>query len=84
MSVEVALQWCGRLGKVENCQVGVFAVLACRSHVTLIDTCIYLPEIWINDPERCRKDGIPEESIVYPKKSEQELGIIYTVMNANS
>jgi len=76
MSVGVARQWCGRLGKVDNCQVGVFAALACRSHVTLIDTRLYLPEIWINDPERCRKAGIPEEFIVYQKKSEQALDMI--------
>jgi hypothetical protein len=69
MSVGVARQWCGRLGKVENCQVGVFAALACRSNVTLIDTRLYLPESWINNPERCRKAGIPEEFIVYQKKS---------------
>jgi SRSO17 transposase len=51
--------------------VGVFAALACRSHVTLIDTRLYLPEVWINDPDRCRNTGIPEEFIVYQKKSEQ-------------
>jgi SRSO17 transposase len=76
MSVGVARQWCGRLGKVDNCQVGVFAALACRSHVTLIDTRLYLPEVWINDPDRCGNAGIPEEFIVYQKKSEQALDMI--------
>ena len=76
MSVGVARQWCGRLGKVDNCQVGVFAALACRSHVTLIDTRLYIPKVWINDPERCRNAGIPEEFIVYQKKSEQALDMI--------
>jgi SRSO17 transposase len=76
MSVGVARQWCGRLGKVDNCQVGVFAALACRSHVTLVDTRLYLPEVWINDPDRCKKAGIPEEFIVYQKKSEQALDMI--------
>jgi SRSO17 transposase len=76
MSVGVARQWCGRLGKVENCQVGVFAALACRSHVTLIDTRLYLPKVWINDPDRCENAGVPEEFIVYQKKSEQALDMI--------
>ena len=75
-SVGVARQWCGRLGKVENCQIGVFAALSCRNHATLINTRLYLPEVWINDPERCRKAGIPEEFIVYQKKSEQALDMI--------
>jgi len=76
MSVGVARQWCGRLGKVENCQGGVFAALACRSHGTLIDTRLYLPKVWINDPDRCRNAGVPEEFIVYQKKSEQALDMI--------
>jgi len=76
MSVGLARQWCGRLGKVENCQVGVFAALACRNHVTLTDTRLYLPKVWINDPERCRDAGVPEEFIVYQKKSEQALDMI--------
>lgn len=81
MSVGVARQWCGRLGKVDNCQVGVFAALACRSHVTLIDTRLYLPKVWINDPERCRNAGVPEEFIVYQKKSEQALDMIKQARN---
>ena len=76
MSVGVARQWCGRLGKVENCQVGVFAALACRNHITLTDTRLYLPKVWINDPKRCRDAGVPEEFIVYQKKSEQALDMI--------
>ncbi len=82
MSVGVARQWCGRLGKVENCQVGVFAALSCRSHVTLIDTRLYLPEVWINDPDRCIKADIPEEFIIYQKKSEQALDMIKQSRNA--
>ena len=61
---------------MDNCQVDVFAALACRSHVTLIDTRLYLPKVWINDPERCGNAGVPEEFIVYRKKSEQALDMI--------
>ena len=76
-SVGVARQWCGRIGKIENCQVGVLAALSCREQVTLIDGRLYLPkEKWVNDPERCKEAGIPEEHIVFKKKSEQALEIV--------
>ena len=48
-SVGVARQWNGRLGKVDNCQVGVFAALGRGSRATLIDFRLYLPERWSND-----------------------------------
>jgi SRSO17 transposase len=43
-SVGVARQWSGRLGKVDNCQVAVFAALAQGPSSTLIDTRLYLPK----------------------------------------
>ena len=56
-SVGVARQWCGQLGKVENCQVGVFAALSRGTGVTLIDERLFLPEAWTNDPARCQAAG---------------------------
>jgi SRSO17 transposase len=55
----VARQWNGRLGKVDNAQVGVFAALSDGNGGTLIDARLYLPESWCEDPERCRKAKIP-------------------------
>ncbi|MDJ0862792.1 MAG: transposase, partial [Gammaproteobacteria bacterium] len=52
-SVGVARQWNGRLGKVDNCQVGVYAALSCGRLSTLIDTRLYLPEQWVKDKARC-------------------------------
>ena len=49
-SVGVARQYNGRLGKQDNCQVGVFAALNCKDRVSLIDKRLYLPECWTNDP----------------------------------
>lgn len=69
-SVGVARQWCGRLGKIENCQVGVYAALACGHETTLIDTQLYLPKSWTDDPDRCRDAGIPEECIVQKSKAQ--------------
>ena len=52
-SAGVARQWNGRLGKVDNCQVGVFATLCRGDLATLIDTRLYLPEAWCQDDARC-------------------------------
>ncbi len=75
-SVGVERQWCGNLGKIENCQVGVYAALTCGHETTLIDTQLYLPKSWIDDPDRCRADGIPEECIVQKSKAQIALGIV--------
>jgi SRSO17 transposase len=48
-SVGVARQYCGTLGKVENCQVGVFAGYASRQGYALVDKRLFLPEIWWTD-----------------------------------
>jgi SRSO17 transposase len=63
-SVGVARQWCGRLGKVDNCQAGVFAAYASRKGYTLLDRRLYLPEEWFDAAhrERWKKCGIPEET----------------------
>jgi SRSO17 transposase len=75
-SVGVARQYCGRLGKVDNCQVGVFVAYAKASQTTLIDKRLYLPQEWVDDPERCHQAGVPEEEIVFRKKSELGLDMI--------
>jgi len=75
-SAGVGRQWNGRLGKVDNCQVGVFAALAQRETACLIDAELFLPEDWANDPERCAQAGIPEEARVYRSKAGIALGLI--------
>jgi SRSO17 transposase len=75
-SVGVARQYCGALGKVENCQVGVFVALSTAAGTTLIDRRLYLPEAWINDPRRCDKAGIPKEAQVFRTKAELGLEMI--------
>ncbi len=54
-SAGVARQWNGRLGKVDNCQVDVFATLCRGEMVSLIDTRLYLPEDWANVRNVARK-----------------------------
>lgn len=60
-SAGVQRQWSGRAGKVENCQVGVFASLGRGERHALIDFELFLPEEWAADRERCGKAGIPED-----------------------
>jgi SRSO17 transposase len=60
-SVGVARQYSGTLGKVGNCQIGVSMHLAAPAGSLPLDWELYLPEEWAEDPERCRKAGIPGE-----------------------
>ena len=61
-SVGVARQYCGGLGKVENCQVGVFAGYASRQGYALVDKRLFLPEVWWTDAYASRrtKCHVPE------------------------
>ena len=59
-SAGVARQYCGKLGKVENCQVGVFATLAKRSSYAMVDAQLYLPEEWADDKDRMEEAGVPD------------------------
>jgi SRSO17 transposase len=59
-SVGVARQWCGRLGKVENCQVAVYLGYVSRHEHTLVDTRLFLPREWTNDKSRMKKAGVPK------------------------
>jgi SRSO17 transposase len=60
-SVGVARQWCGRLGKVDNCQVGIFMAYVSRKGQTLVNTRLYLPEDWTKLRSRCKAAGVPKE-----------------------
>ncbi|HSU82627.1 MAG TPA: IS701 family transposase [Thermoanaerobaculia bacterium] len=59
-SVGVARQWCGRLGKVENCQVGIYMAYASRIAHVLVNMRLYLPEEWTGDRSRLRAAGVPK------------------------
>jgi SRSO17 transposase len=66
-SVGVKRQWCGRLGKTENCQVGVFMAYASDKGHAPLDHRLYLPEDWVEDHARREQCHVPEE-IVHRKK----------------
>jgi SRSO17 transposase len=58
-SVGVARQWCGRVGKTENCQVGVYMAYVSRKEHAIVNTRLYLPEEWTKDRRRCEAAGVP-------------------------
>ncbi|WP_406693458.1 IS701 family transposase [Singulisphaera sp. Ch08] len=62
MSVGVARQWCGRLGKVENCQVGIYMAYASRKNYAIVNVRLYLHEEWTKDRRRCKAAGVPKET----------------------
>jgi SRSO17 transposase len=63
-SCGVKRQYCGRLGKVENCQIGIFLGYACRHGQTLLTHRLFLPPEWADDAVRRAKAGVPED-VVY-------------------
>jgi SRSO17 transposase len=74
-SVGVARQYSGTLGKVGNCQVGVFlAYVSSRGHA-LVDGCLYLPRHWTEDRQRCRQAGVPD-AVDYQSKAELGLALL--------
>ena len=75
-SAGVARQGCGQLGKVENCQVGVFAALGRGAEATLIDERLFLPEPGTADPKRCQAAGIPPEQRDFKRKHDLALEMI--------
>jgi len=60
-SVGVQRQWCGRVGKKENCQVGVFLLGVTPGGTALLDHQLYLPEDWAADAARRKKTRVPPE-----------------------
>jgi SRSO17 transposase len=60
-SVGVARQWCGRLGKTDNCQVGVFLVGVTPGGVAGLDAQLFLTEAWAADRKRRNKTRVPKQ-----------------------
>src|SRR6185369_12597547 len=60
-SVGVTRQYCGQLGKQENCQVAVSLSLSTERGSVPIDWRLYLPEVWAKDQRRRKKAGVPKE-----------------------
>ena len=75
-SVGVGRQYSGQLGKVDNCQVAVYAALSAGAHYSLIDTRLFLPKDWTADKSRCQKAGIPKDRCSPKTKLELALDML--------
>ena len=75
-SAGVARQYCGRLGKVANCQAGMFLAYVSPLGRALVDKRLYLPESWTSDQDRCAAAGVPEERRGYRSKTELALELL--------
>ncbi|MFJ2061287.1 IS701 family transposase [Streptomyces sp. NPDC087908] len=60
-SAGVDRQYAGTSGKIDNCQIGVFAAYATSRGRVLVERELYLPKAWASDRERCRAAKIPDE-----------------------
>ena len=60
-SVGVQRQWCGRLGKIDNCQVGVYLGYVSRRDHALVDCRLFLPAKWAKNKKRRAKAGVPKD-----------------------
>jgi SRSO17 transposase len=84
-SVGVARQYCGRLGKVDNCQSGVFIGYASYKGYGLLSAQLYLPEIWFSEAYSTRrtKTGVPKD-LRFQTKTQIGLQLIEKIREANS
>jgi SRSO17 transposase len=79
-SVGVARQYCGALGKVENCQSGVFVGYTSKQGYGLLTSRLYLPEIWFSkEYKKRRKDNWVPEDLVFKTKIQIAYALIQEV-----
>jgi SRSO17 transposase len=64
---DVQRQYCGTVGKQENCIITVHLAYVIENFPTLIDQDLFLPESWDTDRDRCRAAGIPDNVVYRPK-----------------
>jgi SRSO17 transposase len=75
-SVGVARQWCGRLGKVDNCQVALYLGYVSAKGHTLVDMRLYLPKEWTQDKPRLDKAGVPPAQRGYRTRHQLALDML--------
>ena len=82
LSVGVASQYCGEVGKTANCQVLVSLTLACGEVPLPVGLRLFLPAAWTDDPDRCATAGVPETARAAQTKPEIALAEIDRVLAA--
>ena len=83
-SVGVAAQYCGSVGKVANCQVGVHLGYVSRQGYTLLDSRLFMPDEWFDEAHTDRRQacGVPVE-LTYQTKPEIGLDLLRAALNRN-
>jgi SRSO17 transposase len=81
-SVGVARQYAGVIGKVDNCQVGVYASLVNQTRTGLSNARLYLPECWTEDDAKCEKAGIPITARTHKTKPQLALEMLRADIDA--
>jgi len=76
----VERQWCGHRGKVDNCVVAVHLSIAVKDFHCLLDSDLYMPKLWANDPVRREAAHIPED-VVFRTKPQIALDQIQCSLN---
>jgi SRSO17 transposase len=84
LSVGVARQYCGQLGKRANCQALVSLTLAGREVPVPVGLRLFLPEEWSRDPARCAAAGVPEDEMVARTKGEIALAELDRLIDAGT
>ena len=84
-SIGVARQYCGSLGKVDNCQVGVFAAYASRHGYCFLDKRLYLPEKWfdLEHAEKRKKCRLPD-SVKFKTKPQLAVEMLEEIRNEHT
>src|SRR6202030_658908 len=59
-SVGVTRQYCGQVGKQDNCRVAVSLSVSTNTASLPVAFRLYLPEVWVQDAKRCQQAGVPE------------------------
>jgi len=81
-SCGVKRQYTGTMGKVDNCQIGVFACYVSQHGHALIDRALYLPKVWTDDPPRMKTAHVPDD-VGFATKPALALAMIQRAIDAN-
>lgn len=80
-SVGVARQYCGSVGKVENCQSGVFVGYSSDKGYGLLNCRLYMPKSWFSEEQKKRRDfNLVPENLVFETKQQIALKLIHDVV----
>lgn len=82
-SVGVKRQYCGTMGKIESCQVGVFLAYATSQQTSLIARNLYLPQDWCENSERCDDADIPLDNRKFKTKAQLALDLVEQAISNN-